>query len=65
MITLPRFVPPAFGLPWFGSATKTRAPRQTSESLREEHESSRDDAPCCGGYNEAFVVQYWTSYYLR
>ena len=21
--------------------------------------------PVCGGYNEAFIVQYWTSYHLR
>ena len=25
----------------------------------------RDNEPTCGGYNEAFIVQYWTSYHLR
>ena len=25
----------------------------------------RDNEPVCGGYNEAFIVQYWTSYHLR
>lgn len=23
------------------------------------------DQPVCGGYNEAFIVQHWTSYHLR
>ncbi len=23
------------------------------------------DQPICGGYNEAFIVQHWTSYHLR
>ena len=25
----------------------------------------RDDQPVSGGYNEAFIVQYWTSYHSR
>jgi hypothetical protein len=24
-----------------------------------------DNQPVSGGYNEAFIVQYWTSYHLR
>jgi len=24
-----------------------------------------DDRPVSGGYNEAYIVQYWTSYHLR
>ena len=65
MITLPRFAPPIFGFPWLGTASKTRVPRETDERLREGHELPRDDSPCCGGYNEAFIVQYWTSYNPR
>jgi len=25
----------------------------------------RDNQPVSGGYNEAYIVQYWTSYHLR
>ena len=25
----------------------------------------RDSQPISGGYNDAFIVQYWTSYHLR
>lgn len=65
MITLPRFATPWFDLSWLGAATKSRVPGTTSEGLLEDHELSRDDAPCCGGYNEAFIVQHWTSYNPR
>ena len=23
------------------------------------------EKPVCGGYNEAYIVQYWTSYHLK
>ena len=62
MIALFRFAPPTFGVPWFDSAPVTRNRCETSESLREDHELPRENVPCCGGYNEALIVQYWTSY---
>ncbi len=65
MITLPRFAPPTFGLSWFRTASDSLTWRETPESLSEEHELPREDSPCCGGYNEAFIVQYWTSYSPR
>jgi hypothetical protein len=27
--------------------------------------SGSDNQPVSGGYNEAYIVQYWTSYHLR
>jgi hypothetical protein len=34
-----------------------------SDSKRSYCES--DNQPVSGGYNEAYIVQYWTSYHLR
>ena len=34
-----------------------------SDPKRHYHE--RNEQPISGGYNEAFIVQYWTSYHLR
>jgi hypothetical protein len=65
MITLPRFAPPTFGLSWFRAAADAPVRRETYESLPEDHELPREDSPCCGGYNEAFIVQYWSSYNPR
>ena len=34
-----------------------------SESGQSSHDSC--ERPVCGGYNEAFIVQYWASYKLH
>ena len=34
-----------------------------SESGQPSHDSCK--RPVCGGYNEAYIVQYWASYHLR
>ena len=31
----------------------------------EQSYCGRDNQPVSGGYNEAYIVQYWTSYHLR
>ena len=36
-----------------------------SDSESEHHSYDSCNRPVCGGYNEAFIVQYWTSYHLR
>ena len=36
-----------------------------SDSESEHHSYDSCNQPVCGGYNEAFIVQYWTSYHLR
>ena len=45
-----------FGRPGFSS-------NHTSEnSLSDANKSHRDNIPSAGGYNEAFIIQNWTSY---
>ncbi len=36
-----------------------------SDSDSKQSYYGRDNQPVSGGYNEAFIVQYWTSYHLR
>jgi hypothetical protein len=36
-----------------------------SDSESEQHSHGSCNRPVCGGYNEAFIVQYWASYHLR
>jgi hypothetical protein len=36
-----------------------------AESDPETEQPYRGSQPVSGGYNEAFIVQYWTSYHLR
>ncbi len=36
-----------------------------SESDSKQSYYGSDNQPVSGGYNEAFFVQYWTSYHLR
>ena len=36
-----------------------------AESDLEAEQPYRGSQPVSGGYNEAFIVQYWTSYHLR
>jgi len=38
-----------------------------SDSDSDSGQSSHDSCnrPVCGGYNEAFIAQYWASYHLR
>ena len=36
-----------------------------SESDSKQSYYGSDNQPVSGGYNEAFIVQYWTSYHLR
>lgn len=51
----------------FFSRTQTSAhnPEQISNNI-DWPDSNRDSKqPVCGGYNEAYIVQYWTSYHLR
>lgn len=38
-------------------------PDSDSESGQPSHDSCK--RPVCGGYNEAFIVQYWASYNLH
>ena len=38
-------------------------PDSDSGSIKSCHESIKQ--PVSGGYNEAYIVQYWTSYHLR
>jgi len=35
------------------------------DSDSEQSYCRRDNRPVSGGYNEAYIVQYWTSYHLR
>ena len=35
------------------------------DSDSEQSYCGRDNQPVSGGYNEAYIVQYWTSYHLR
>lgn len=35
------------------------------DSDSEQSYCGRDNQPISGGYNEAYIVQYWTSYHLR
>ena len=35
------------------------------DSGSEQSYCGRDNRPVSGGYNEAYIVQYWTSYHLR
>ena len=65
MIFLDRFTMPTFGLSGFATAVGLRARPATRERLCDDHELPRDDGPCSGGYNEAFIVQYWASYTPR
>jgi len=36
-----------------------------SDSDSEPSCCERDNQPVSGGYNEAYIVQHWTSYHLR
>jgi hypothetical protein len=36
-----------------------------SDSDPKQSYCGSDNQPVSGGYNEAFIVQYWTSYHLR
>ncbi len=36
-----------------------------SDSDSKQSYYGSDNQPVSGGYNEAFIVQYWTSYHLR
>ena len=36
-----------------------------SDSESEQHSHDSCNRPVCGGYNEAYIVQYWASYHLR
>jgi len=36
-----------------------------SDSISKQCCGGSDNQPVSGGYNEAFIVQYWTSYHLR
>jgi len=65
MFKLTRIIPTLFTFdrPRF-RAKKTVQPVATPELLA-DHELQREEQLCCGGYNEAFVIQYWTSYTPR
>jgi len=65
VIVLTRIVPPKISFPGFRAASKSRVRPATVERLREDHEFPRDGALCSGGYNEAFIVQYWANYAPR
>ena len=43
--------------------SNTDWPDSDAESIQSYHGSFKQ--PVSGGYNEAFIVQYWTSYHLR
>jgi hypothetical protein len=60
-----RIVPRTISFPLFGTESKSSARPTNLESLREDHELPREDGLFSGGYNEAFIVQYWTSYTPR
>lgn len=36
-----------------------------ADSDLEAEQPNRGSQPVSGGYNEAFIVQYWTSYHLK
>ena len=36
-----------------------------SDSDLEQSYSGSDNQPVSGGYNEAFIIQHWSSYHLR
>jgi len=36
-----------------------------SDSNFKQSYCGSDNQPVSGGYNEAFIIQYWTSYHLR
>jgi hypothetical protein len=40
-------------------------PDSDSNSDFKQSYCGSDNQPVSGGYNEAFIVQYWTSYHLR
>jgi hypothetical protein len=40
-------------------------PDSDPNSDPKSHYHERNEQPISGGYNEAFIVQYWTSYHLR
>jgi hypothetical protein len=40
-------------------------PDSGSESDSKQAYHGSDNQPVSGGYNEAYIVQYWTSYHLR
>ena len=40
-------------------------PDSDPNSAPKPHYQGRNEQPISGGYNEAFIVQYWTSYHLR
>ena len=63
MATLTPFLPPIFGfLSRDKSKEDTGSAHQDSADPREI--SKREDL-CSGGYNEAFIIHYWSSYSPR
>jgi hypothetical protein len=40
-------------------------PDSDSNSDPMPHNHQRNEQPISGGYNEAFIVQYWASYHIR
>lgn len=65
MIVSNRDIAPETSFPLFGAVSKPCDRPAIPESLLEDHELPRRDGLCSGGYNEAFIVQYWTSYTPR
>jgi hypothetical protein len=64
MFTLTQILPPLFR-PTRQSTANPAGDMPDNEGLIKDHEIARDDLPCCGGYNEAFVIQYWAGYTPR